>query len=125
MQIISKIVHQDVKVWNFTWKMSMTLEVNNHSDPPAGPSYWVFYRPEWVLTGKKLFSSKVLVLYTVGKLIESWTKNNKKVGSENGLVMSYSRLKILKPLRKITILIPVCSWNFPVVNKVTVSIKNC
>ena len=33
--------------------------------------YWVFYRPKWVSIGKKffLFSSKVLILYTVRKLI--------------------------------------------------------
>ena len=105
MQKISKLVHQDVKAWNFTCKVSMTLEVKNNSDPPAGPSYWVFYRPEWVFIGKKKISSKVLTLYTVGKLIENWTKNNKKVGSENGLKTSYSRLKILKNLWKIKILI--------------------
>ena len=39
-------MHQDVKACNFTWKMFMTVEVKNHLDPPAGPSYWVFYRPE-------------------------------------------------------------------------------
>ena len=33
----------------------MTLEVENHSIPPTGPSSWVFYRPEWVSMGKKLF----------------------------------------------------------------------
>ena len=55
-----------------TWKVSktMTLEVKNHSNPPAGPSSWVFYRPEWVFIGKKS-SSKVLILYTVGKLIKN------------------------------------------------------
>ena len=35
----------------------MTLEVKNHSDPSAGPSSWVFYRPEWVFIGKKFFKS--------------------------------------------------------------------
>ena len=33
----------------------MTLEVKNHSDPPAGPTSWVFYRPEWVSIEKKNF----------------------------------------------------------------------
>ena len=49
----------------------MTLEMKNHSDPPAGLSYCIFYRPEWVFIGKKFFSSKVLILCTVGKLIEN------------------------------------------------------
>ena len=53
------------------WKVSMTLEFKNHSDTPAGPSSWIFYRPEWVSIGKKLFSSKILILYTVRML----TKN--------------------------------------------------
>ena len=110
MQKKKKIVHEDAKVWNFTWEMSTTLEVKNHSDPPAGPSYWVFCRPEWVFLGKKNLSSKVSVLYIVGKLTEIWWKANKRVGSENGLVTSYSRSKFLKNLRKITILIPLCSW---------------
>ena len=88
----------------------MTLEVKSHSDPPAGLSYWVFYRPEWVFIGKKFFSLKLLILYTVGELIENETKNNKRVGSENGLVTSYIRSKILKNQRKFTILIPLCSW---------------
>ena len=69
--------------------MSITLEVKNHSDPPGGPSYWVFYRPEGVFVGKIFFSSKVLILYTVGKLIENWTKNNKRFEPKNGLVTSY------------------------------------
>ena len=41
----------------------MTLEVKNHSDPPAGPCYWVFYRPEWVFIGKKfLFKTEQKII---------------------------------------------------------------
>ena len=110
MQKLSKIVHQDVKAWNFTWKVSMTLEVKNHSDPPACLCYWIFYRPESVFIGKHLFSLNVFILYTVTKLIENWAKNDKRVVSENGLVISYSCSKTVKQLEKITILIPVFSW---------------
>ena len=46
--------------------------------------------------GKKLFPSKVLILYIVRILIKNWANINKRVGSENGLVKSYSCLKILK-----------------------------
>ena len=52
----------------------MKFEVKNHSDPPAGPSSWVFYRPEWVFIGKMFFSLKVSMLYTVQQLIENLTK---------------------------------------------------
>ena len=52
---------------------------------------------------KKKFSTKVLILYAVGKLIENLTKNNKRVRYKNGLVTSYSRSKILKNLGKIVI----------------------
>ena len=31
----------------------MALEAKNHSGSPAGPSFWVFHRPELVLIGKK------------------------------------------------------------------------
>ena len=31
----------------------MALEAKNHSGSPAEPSFWVFYRPELVLIGKK------------------------------------------------------------------------
>ena len=48
----------------------MTLEVKNHSDPPAGPTSWVFYRPEWVSIEKKI-SSKVLILCNVRKPIKT------------------------------------------------------
>ena len=74
----------------------MTLEVKNHSDASAGPSSWVFYRPECVSIGKKFFSSKVLRLYTVRKLVKNWANINKTVGCEHELATSYSRLKILK-----------------------------
>ena len=40
------------KSMNFAWKVSMALEVKNHSDPPACPSSWVVYRPERVSRGK-------------------------------------------------------------------------
>ena len=73
----------------------MTLEVQIHSGPPAGPTSWVFCWPKWVFIGKKIFPSKVLILYTVGKPIENWTQNNETVGSGNGLVMSYSHTEIL------------------------------
>ena len=43
-----------------------------------------------------MFSSKVLILYIVRILIKNWANINKRVGSENGLVKSYSCLKILK-----------------------------
>ena len=58
---------------------------------------------------KNVFSSKELLLYTVGKFIENRANNNKRVGSKNWLVTSDSRSKILKKLG-ITTLIPVCSW---------------
>ena len=74
----------------------MTWEAKNHSDPPAGLSSWVFCRPEWVSIEKKNFSSKVLILYTVRKLIKNWANIDKIVWPKNGLVMSYSHLKILK-----------------------------
>ena len=45
---------------------------------------------------KTKISSKVLVLYTVRKLIKNWANINQLVGSENGLLTSYSRLKILE-----------------------------
>ena len=45
---------------------------------------------------KKLFSSKVLISYINRTLIKNWANINKRVGSENGLVKSYSCLKILK-----------------------------
>ena len=50
------------------------------------------------------------MLYTVGKIIENWPKNNQRDKSENELVTMYSRSKILKNLVKITILIPLCFW---------------
>ena len=52
----------------FTWKMSMALEIINHSDPPTGPCYWVFYRPEWAFIGKEVIFFKSTNT-TVGKLI--------------------------------------------------------
>ena len=52
---------------------------------------------------KKKISTKVSILYTVGKLIENLTKNNKRVRYKNGLVTSDSRSKILKNLGKIVI----------------------
>ena len=97
----------------------MVLEVKNHSHPLAGPYSWVVYRPEWE---NNFFSLKLLTIYTVRKLVNNWANINKRVGSENELVTSYSRLKILKNLGKVTILILV---NVPVVNKVTVCIENC
>ena len=97
----------------------MVLEVKNHSHPLAGPSSWVVYRLEWE---NNFFSLKLLTIYTVRKLVNNWANINKRVGSENELVTSYSRLKILKNLGKVTILILV---NVPVVNKVTVCIENC
>ena len=89
-------MHQDVKTWKFAWKVSMTWEAKNHSDPPAGLSSWVFCRPEWVSIEIKNFSSKVFILYTVRKLIKNWANINKIVWPENGLIISYSHLKILK-----------------------------
>ena len=84
------------------------------SQKPLRPTRWSLLlgilQTGMGLHREKKFSSKVLILYTVGKLVENWTKNNKIAGSENGLVTSYSRSKILKKLGKITILIPVCSW---------------
>ena len=103
MQKIWKIVHQDVKAWDFTWKVSMTLEAKNHLHAPLVHVIGYFTdrnRSSW---GKKMFS-KVLIPYTVGKLIENWTKNNTRAGSSNGLVTSYSCSKILKKIRE--------NWNF-------------
>ena len=51
---------------------------------------------------RKKKSSKVLILYTVRKLIKNWANISKIVGSENGLVTSYSRLQILE-IRLLTI----------------------
>ena len=51
------------------------------SDPPTGPSTWVFYTPEWVSIIKKFFF-KVLILYTNRKLIKNWANINKRVASE-------------------------------------------
>ena len=45
---------------------------------------------------KKSFSSEVLISYINRTLIKNWANINKRVGSENGLVKSYSCLKILK-----------------------------
>ena len=117
-------MHHYIKAWNFKWKVYMTLEVQIHSDPPTDLSSWVFYWPEWVLIGNNCFSSKVLILYTAGKLIKNWTQNNKRVGSGNRLLTSYSRTEILKNPGKVTILVPVCSCKCSC-NKVTVFIKNC
>ena len=103
MQKIWKIVHQDVKAWDFTWKVSMTLEAKNHLDSPLVHVIGYFTDPNRSSWEKKMFS-KVLIPYTVGKLIENWTKNNTRVGSSNGLVTSYSRSKILKKIRE--------NWNF-------------
>ena len=97
----------------------MTLEVKNYFDPFTGLSYLVFYRPKCVFIEKKL-SSKVLILYTVGNFIENGTKNNQRVGSENGLVTSYSCLKILEN----AILIPLCSWKCSCCNKSDCMQKN-
>ena len=49
----------------------MTLEVKSHSDPPSGLSYWVFYKPEWIFIGKKIFSSKVLILLLLDFLLKT------------------------------------------------------
>ena len=49
------------------WKVFMTLEVENHSDPTTGSSFWVFYRQELVPQAKKN-SSKLLILYSVSLL---------------------------------------------------------
>ena len=69
---------------------------------------------------RKKFSSKVLILYTVGNFIENWTKSNQRVGSENGLVTSCSCLKILEN----SILIPLCSWKCSFCNKSDCMQKN-
>ena len=104
--INKKIWHKYVKAWNFTWKVFITLEVKNHYDSFAGLYYGVFYKLE-------CFFSKVLILYTFGKVIENWAKNNEIVGYENWLVTSYSRSKVQINLEKITILITVCLGNVP------------
>ena len=84
------------------------------SQKPLRPTRWSLLlgilQTGMGLHRKKIFSLKLLILYTVGELIENETKNNKRVGSENGLVTSYIRSKILKNQRKFTILIPLCSW---------------
>ena len=89
--------------------MSVTLEVKNHSDPPAGPCYWAFYRPEWVFIGKTFLFKSFNTIY-FWKAYWKLNKNNKRVGSETGLVTTCTCSKILKKLGKIAILILVCSW---------------
>ena len=52
----------------------MTLEVKNHSAPPAGPCYWVFYRPEWVFIGKKfLFKTEQKIIKELDLKLEQLT----------------------------------------------------
>ena len=103
MQNMSKLFKRNHQIHNSPvnkWKnfasrsksIKLCVEVKNLSDAPAGPSSWVFYRPEWVSIGKK----KVLILYTVRKFIKNWTNINERVRPENGLGTSYSHLKILK-----------------------------
>ena len=58
----------------------MTLDVKTHSDSPAGPSSWVFYRPEWVSIGKKNYYSKVLVLYTARSFLKTEPILKKELG---------------------------------------------
>ena len=70
------------------------------SQQPLRPTHWSLFlgilQTGIGLHRKKNFSSKVLILYTVRELIKNWVNFNQRVGSENGLVTSYSRLKILK-----------------------------
>ena len=61
----------------------MTLEVKNLSDLLASSFSWVFYRPELMPIGKISFSLKILILYTVRKLIKNRANFNKRFGSEN------------------------------------------
>ena len=51
----------------------MILEVENHSDPPAGPCCWVFYRPEWVFIEKKIIQK-----YQYYTLLENLLKTEQK-----------------------------------------------
>ena len=41
----------------------MTLEVENHSDPTTGSSFWVFYRQEWVPQAKKKYFKIINITY--------------------------------------------------------------
>ena len=62
----------------------MKLEVENNSDPPAGPCCWVFYRPEWVFIERKLIQK-----YQYYKLLESLLKTEQKTIKELDLKMDW------------------------------------
>ena len=56
----------------------MTLEVKSHSLLSG-----IFQTGMGLQRKKMFFSSKELLLYTVGKFIENRANNNKRVGSKN------------------------------------------
>ena len=93
-------------------KLYMESVRDIRSQKPLRPTLWSLFLGILQTGMKKWENIQILILNTVGKLIENLTKNNRRVGSENGLVTSYNRSKILKNLGKITILIPVCSWKY-------------
>ena len=64
----------------------MTEEVKNPSDPLVGPSSWVFYRPEWVSIGKKIFFKSFNITYV---LLESLLKTEQILIKELGLKMDW------------------------------------
>ena len=82
-------------------KLCMESVYDVRSRKPLRPTRWSFFLGI-LLTGmglhrkKNFFSSKVLILYTVRKLIKNCANNNERVGSGNGMRTSYSCLKILK-----------------------------
>ena len=67
----------------------MTLEVKNYLDPPAGPWEMGLHRDGNASPyGKKIYSSKVLILYTVRKL-ESLLKTEEILIKELQSVTKY------------------------------------
>ena len=69
MQNMSKLFKRNHQIHNSPvnkWKncasrsksIKLCVEVKNLSDAPAGPSSWVFYRPECVSIGKNNFFFK-------------------------------------------------------------------
>ena len=85
------------------------------SQKPLRPTCWSLFLGI-LQTGMGLhwenvfFFKSINVIYCSTAYWKLNQKNNKRVGSENELVTSYCRSKILKILGKITISIPVCSW---------------
>ena len=110
LSFYSNIYFSPINTWTncASRRKSMKLCMESDHDRnqrPLRPTRWFLFLGILQIgmdLDRKKKSSKVLILYTVRKLIKNWANISKIVGSENGLVTSYSRLNILE-IRLLTI----------------------